>query len=144
MDDKKIQYLENNISKKGLFRTIEFMGGFNAFDKHYPNYFDNKEKKIELINDICKNEDGERIHLYEINYEEIKIDERFDEDSQHSFDSYVTIIEPNYAYIEEWEYDDEGDMFDEYYDRYTIPTSKLPKSVINYIFELLADYYLNN
>ena len=144
MEDKKIQYLENNISKKGLFRTIEFMGGFNAFDKHYPNYFDNKEKKIELINDICKNEDGERIYFYEINYEDIVIDERFDEDTQHSIVQHITWIEPNNISIEEWEYDEEGEMFDEYYDRFSFPTSKLDESVINKIFEILTYYYLNN
>jgi hypothetical protein len=144
MDDKKIQYLENNISKKGLFRTIEFMGGFDSFDKHYPNYFDNKEKKIELINDICKNEDGERIYFYEITGNDIMIDERFDEDTQHSIVRHITWVEPNNVSIEEWEYDEEGEMFDDIYDRFSFPTSKLDESFINIIFEMLTYYYLNN
>ena len=140
------------IDNNGLLNTIKFMGGYDNFITLLPDYFDSRESKIDLIKEIIGLDEqhpvyggGGRIYLSEVD-SDILYDE-FDGDDGHTFESYIDYIE-NYndnllAHVTVWEFDEDGQMYDEYYDDYDVRVNKLETKYLNKLFEMLVNNYLS-
>ena len=140
------------IDNNGLLNTIKFMGGYDNFITLLPDYFDSRESKIDLIKEIIGLDEqhpvyggGGRIYLSEVD-SDILYDE-FDGDDGHTFESYIDFIE-NYndnlfAHVTVWEFDEDGQMYDEYYDDYDVRVNKLETKYLNKLFEMLVNNYLS-
>ena len=151
---KMMSMIDNN----GLLNTIKFMGGYDNFITLLPDYFDSRQSKIELIIEIIKFDEehpvyggGGRIYLSELDGGEILYD-KFDgknlEDRDgHTFESYIDFVEyfrgKLFAHVSVWEFDEDGQMYDEYYDEYDIEISKLETKYLNKLFEILVNFYLS-
>lgn len=141
------------IDNNGLLNTIKFMGGYDNFITLLPDYFDSRQSKIELIIEIIGLDEehpvyggGGRIYLSELDGGEILYDQLDGEDG-HTFESYIDFIE-NYnnnlfAHVTVWEFDENGTMYDEYYDDYDVSIGKLETKYLNKLFEMLVNYYLS-
>ena len=69
------------IKKHGILTTIIQTGGYDNFNDIFPDYFKNRDHKVDLINAIVdNNEDGGYIYMYEIIGMDIKIWEEEIED----------------------------------------------------------------
>ena len=141
------------IDNNGLLNTIKFMGGYDNFITLLPDYFDSRQSKIELIIEIIGLDEehpvyggGGRIYLSELDGGEILYDQLDGEDG-HTFESYIDFIE-NYndnlfAHVTVWEFDENGTMYDEYYDDYDVRVNKLETKYLNKLFDILVNYYLS-
>jgi len=130
------------IEKNGIFTTIKMFGGYERFQKLLPNYFSNRDHKVELINEIVDNNgDGGYVYLYEINGMDIKIWEEEIEDG-HTHEDYITRVGDGSVGVSVWEYDEDGEMYDEEVDGYHIKLTQLKEEWLNKIFEILVGYYL--
>lgn len=141
------------IDNNGLLNTIKFMGGYDNFITLLPNYFDSRQSKIELIIEIIKLDEehpvyggGGRIYLSELDGGDILYDQ-FDGDDGHTFESYIDYIE-NYndnlfAHVTVWEFDEDGQMYDEYFDDYNVRVNRLETKYLNKLFDILVNYYLS-
>ena len=140
--EKLIGSLKQKIDTFGLIQTIKLMGGYDTFDKILPDYFSNREHKIDLIKAIVdNNEDGGYIYMYEIYGMDIKIWEEEIEDG-HTQEDYITFVSDETVGVSVYEYDEEGEMFDEEVDGYHINLTDLKDVWLNKIFEILVGYYL--
>ena len=140
------------IDNNGLLNNIKFMGGYDNFITLLPDYFDSRESKIDLIKEIIGLDEqhpvyggGGRIYLSEVD-SDILYDE-FDGDDGHTFESYIDFIE-NYndnlfAHVTVWEFDEDGQMYDEYSDDYDVRVNRLETKYLNKLFDLLVKYYLS-
>ena len=140
------------IDNNGLLNTIKFMGGYDNFITLLPDYFDSRESKIDLIKEIIGLDEqhpvyggGGRIYLSEVD-SDILYDE-FDGDDGHTFESYIDFIE-NYndnlfAHVTVWEFDEDGQMYDEYFDDYDVRVNRLETKYLNKLFDILVKYYLS-
>lgn len=140
------------IDNNGLLNTIKFMGGYDNFITLLPDYFDSRESKIELIIEIIGLDEqhpvyggGGRIYLHELGSDILY--DQFDGDDGHTFESYIDYIE-NYndnllAHVTVWEFDEDGQMYDEYYDDYDVRVNKLETKYLNKLFEMLVNNYLS-
>ena len=123
------------INRIGLLKTIETIG-YDTFKKMIPLDTIDRDKKIELINYICKYED-DRIYFDDIMYHEIVISEESVEDGI-SIES-IYSIENNYVNAKTTTYNEDGEIVSE--SVYLIPTNKLENNIIDIIFESLVKYY---
>jgi len=123
------------IDSVGLVEIIKLIG-YNTFDKILPEYFQDRDNKIKLINEICDMEDG-IIYLYEVLGQDITIDSRETEEGKET--DYIYRVEEDYVYVNTFTYDDE--MLDEPTDSYEIRLSDLDKVWLNQIFEGLVNNY---
>ena len=140
------------IDNNGLLNTIKFMGGYDNFITLLPDYFDSRQSKIELIIEIIGLDEqhpvyggGGRIYLHELGSDILY--DQFDGDDGHTFESYIDFIE-NYndnlfAHVTVWEFDEDGQMYDEYYDDYDVRVNKLETKYLNKLFEMLVNNYLS-
>ena len=140
------------IDNNGLLNTIKFMGGYDNFITLLPDYFDSRQSKIELIIEIIGLDEqhpvyggGGRIYLHELGSDILY--DQFDGDDGHKFESYIDYIE-NYndnllAHVTVWEFDEDGQMYDEYYDDYDVRVNKLETKYLNKLFEMLVNNYLS-
>ena len=140
------------IDNNGLLNTIKFMGGYDNFITLLPDYFDSRQSKIELIIEIIGLDEqhpvyggGGRIYLHELGSDILY--DQFDGDDGHTFESYIDYIE-NYndnllAHVTVWEFDEDGQMYDEYYDDYDVRVNKLETKYLNKLFEMLVNNYLS-
>lgn len=140
------------IDNTGLLNTIKFMGGYDNFITLLPDYFDSRQSKIELIIEIIGLDEqhpvyggGGRIYLHELGSDILY--DQFDGDDGHTFESYIDYIE-NYndnllAHVTVWEFDEDGQMYDEYYDDYDVRVNKLETKYLNKLFEMLVNNYLS-
>jgi hypothetical protein len=138
----------DSISNSGLYNTIKIMGGYNNFINFVPNYFDNKDHKIDLINEIVENvEPNGFIYFYDITqhgedlfyYEEKPT---WQDNNNHTYEHYFVNVGDEVVAVKVWEYDENGEMFDEEYDSYYIKLYKLDDKYLNKIFDVLVNYYL--
>jgi|688.fasta_scaffold1055256_1 hypothetical protein len=130
------------IEKNGIFTTIKMFGGYERFQKLLPDYFSNRDHKVDLINGIVDNDKDEGyIYMYEINGADIKIWEEEIEDG-HTQEDYITFVGDETVGVSVYEYDEEGEMYDEEVDGYHIKLTQLKEVWLNKIFEILVDYYL--
>jgi len=125
------------IDRIGLLKTIETIG-YNTFKKMIPLDSIDRDKKIELINFICKYED-DTIYFDGLTYYEIVISEESVEDGI-SIES-IYSIENNYVNVRTTIYNEEGDIISEPYGNYLIPINKLDNKIIDNIFDVLIEYY---
>ena len=140
------------IDNNGLLNTIKFMGGYDNFITLLPDYFDSRESKIDLIKEIIGLDEqhpvyggGGRIYLSELDSDILY--DQFDGDDGHTFESYIDFIE-NYndnlfAHVTVWEFDEDGQMYDEYSDDYDVRVNRLETKYLNKLFDLLVKYYLS-
>ena len=140
------------IDNNGLLNTIKFMGGYDNFITLLPDYFDSRQSKIELIIEIIGLDEqhpvyggGGRIYLHELGSDILY--DQFDGDDGHTFESYIDYIE-NYndnllAHVTVWEFDEDGQMYEEYYDDYDVRVNKLETKYLNKLFEMLVNNYLS-
>lgn len=140
------------IDNNGLLNTIKFMGGYDNFITLLPDYFDSRQSKIELIIEIIGLDEehpvyggGGRIYLSELD-SDILYDQLDGEDG-HTFESYIDFVEyfngNLFAHVTVWEFDEDGQMYDEYYDDYDVSIGKLETKYLNKLFEMLVNYYLS-
>jgi len=119
------------IDNNGLLNTIKFIDLIKeiiGLDEQHPVYGG-----------------GGRIYLSEVD-SDILYDE-FDGDDGHTFESYIDFIE-NYndnlfAHVTVWEFDEDGQMYDEYFDDYDVRVNKLETKYLNKLFEMLVNNYLS-
>lgn len=140
------------IDNNGLLNTIKFMGGYDNFITLLPDYFDSRQSKIELIIEIIGLDEehpvyggGGRIYLSELDGD-IPYDQLDGEDG-HTFESYIDFVEyfngNLFAHVTVWEFDENGTMYDEYYDDYDVRVNKLETKYLNKLFEMLVNNYLS-
>lgn len=130
------------IKAKGLLHTIKDIGGYENFDTILPDFFTNRENKIQLINEIVSEDEGDGyIFLYDINADDIHIHTEAVDDG-HTHEDFITMVGDGSVGVSVYEFDDEGHMYDDQVDSYTIRLGKLQDKFLNKIFELLVDKYL--
>lgn len=149
-----VHKLMDVIETRGLFDTIKLIGGYKTFIGVLPDYFDSRQNKIELIREIIKVDEehpvyggGGRLYLHELD-SDILYDQFYGDDGDgHSFESYIDFIE-NYngnllVHVTVWEFDENGQMYDEYYDDYDVSIGKLETKYLNKLFDILVNFYLS-
>ena len=130
------------IDKVGIFKTIKLMGGYNNFDNLFPDYFSDKEHKGLLISGIVNHfEPDGFIYFYELQVDDIKIWEEEIEDG-HTIEEYINSVGDESVGVTVWEYDEDGEMYDEERDAYHIKLTQLKEVWLNKVFELLVSYYM--
>ena len=132
--------LLKKIDSVGLVETIKLIE-YDGFDKILPDYFSKKENKVKLINEICENEEGGLIHLYEVLGQDIEIGDNYTDEGQEV--KYITRIEGGYAVIDVMFYDEDGEMYDNPVNTYYIKLLEINDNYLNIIFEGFINFYLN-
>lgn len=136
-NDKLKENLLKLIDKFGALGTINRIG-YEKFNSIYPDYFKNKWDKIELLNEIISNgeeEDYGTIRLDEIGEDILIRTENLDEG--HTLEHHIDYLIKDRCGVTVWEYDEEGLMFDEYYDTYEIWLEDLKTPILNQIFDMV-------
>lgn len=134
-NDKLKENLLKLIDKFGVLGTINRVG-YEKFNSIYPDYFKNKWDKIELLNEILSTAEEEGvIRLDEIGEDILIRTENLDEG--HTLEHYIDFIEKDRCGVTIWEYDEEGSMYDEYYDTYDIWLEDLKTPIFNQIFDMV-------
>jgi hypothetical protein len=135
----------NSVDDYGLYDTIKMIGGYEVFNDILPDYFDDRINKIKLILDITKEEgDDGLIWFYEISRynEDIFYFEQGYED-KHTLEHFITLVDQNGSVrVSVYEYDENGEMYDEYHQRYYININKLEDKYINEMFSIYFKHYL--
>jgi len=130
------------ISTVGILESIKMVGDFENFNKILPDYFDRNSHKIDLINQIVQdNEPDGYIYFYELTGMDIKIWEEEIEDG-HTQEDYITRVGDGTVGVSVWEYDENGEMYDEEAGGYYIKLTRLDEKWLNKIFEILVYYFL--
>jgi hypothetical protein len=149
MEEEKLTSLQktilDHISTFGVMDTIKMVGGFGSFDKILPDYFSKNSHKIDLINQIVTdNEPDGYIYYYELINTDISLGQvdSYDNGDGHTFEEYMISVGDGSVQISVFEYDEDGDMYDETVDNYYVSLGKLPDNELNKVFEVLVDYYL--
>ena len=134
--------LNDSIDRLGLLSTIKMMGGYSTFIKLFPEFFKKRLNKIELIRDlIAYDVEAEgRIYLGEIG-NDILIN-RIGSENGGTLEDYVDYVQRDFVGVTVWEFDDEGQMFDEYYDLYEVDYEQVNNTILNEIFDIVAKFYL--
>lgn len=140
--------LDSLIEKYGVFKTIRNIGGYKNFDKIYPDYFYssdtsqwNSERVINFLNECVevnnKREDETNIYLHDY-WEDILYQSwsNYNEEAEreYQYESRIMSISTDVANFEVWEFDEEGEMFDESYDYGEIPLNRLETRFLSKIF----------
>jgi hypothetical protein len=135
----------NSVDDYGLYDTIKMIGGYEVFNDILPDYFDDRINKIKLILDITKEEgDDGLIWFYEISrhHEDIFYFEQGYED-KHTLEHFITLVDQNGSVrVSVYEYDENGEMYDEYHQRYYIKINKLENEYINKMLSIFINRYL--
>ena len=143
----------SNIQKKildcvddyGLYDTIKIIGGYEVFNNILPDYFDDRINKIKLILDITKEEGTNGIvwfcDISRHNEDIFYFKEGYED--KHTLEHFITRVAQNGSVgIYVYEYDENGEMYDEYYPRYYININKLEDKYINEMFSIFINRYL--
>jgi hypothetical protein len=135
----------DSIDEFGLYDTIKMIGGYEVFNDILPDYFDDRINKIKLILDITKEEGTNGIvWFYDISRynEDIFYFEQGYED-KHTLEHFITLVDQNGSVrVSVYEYDENGEMYDEYHQRYYININKLEDKYINEMFSIYFKHYL--
>ena len=141
-ENGKLDKINSLIDKVGIYQAIKFVGGYDKFERLLPDYFSDREHKIDLINSIVDNNEPDGyIYMYDINGMDIKIWEEAGENG-HTLEDYMTHVGDGTVGVSVYEYDEEGEMYDEQVDGYYIKLGKLQDKWLNKVFELLVSYYM--
>jgi len=133
------------ISENGILETIKMIGDITSFNEIFPDYFSKSSNKIELINEIVNANDPDGyIYFYDILGRDVYLgsDDAYDSGDGHTFEEYIIGVGNGSVRINVFEFDEDGDMFDQYVDDYFLPLKNLSDDLLNLTFESLVDYYL--
>jgi len=133
------------ISENGILETIKMIGDFESFNEIFPDYFSKSSNKVELINEIVNTNDPDGyIYFYDILGRDIYLGSSgsYISDDGHTFEDYIILVGDGSVRVNVYEFDEDGDMFDDAADDYYIPLKKLSDDLLNLIFESLVSYYL--
>ena len=138
-NDKLKNKILTLIEKFGLVNSINMIGGYNRFKSIYPDYFKNKWDKIEFINEVLSTAEEEEgiTRLDDIGGDILIRTENLDEG--HTLEHHIDFIEKDRCGVTIWEYDEEGEMYDEYYDTYEIWLEDLKTPIFNKLFEMVLN-----
>jgi hypothetical protein len=149
-----------SIEKMGIKQTIKMFGGYNKFNKVFPNYFYskdesdedesnevkfNKDRAIDLINELVEEHrkvaDGP-IDIYELIGQDYTLYTSID-DEGNDVVTYLSSIDTDSAGYYVYMYDaDSGEMYDEPIEEGYLKLRHFEDSVLNDIFEMFVDKFL--
>jgi len=143
--ENKLEKLNEFLNSRGPLFVIRMIGGYNNFIKLFPDYFDSKENKIKLLNELIENDDelevNGRIYMSDITEKLILVGtDKTEYGTDLKF--YIDYIKEDWATIQVWEFDknDIGDV--DGFDAYDIKFDELDRRVFNQIFESMVNYLL--
>lgn len=134
--------VNDSIDRLGLLSTVKMMGGYSSFVKLFPEFFKKRLNKIELIRDlIAYDVEAEgRLYLGEIG-NDIMINRQVSENGG-TLEDYVDYVQRDCVGVTVWEFDDEGQMYDEFYDIYEVDYERINNTILNQIFDVMVKFYL--
>ena len=145
ISENKLEKLNEFLNSRGPLFVIRMIGGYNNFIKLFPDYFDSKENKIKLLNELIENDDelevNGRIYMSDITEKLILVGtDKTEYGTDLKF--YIDYIKEDWATIQVWEFDknDIGDV--DGFDAYDIKFDELDRRVFNQIFESMVNYLL--
>ena len=148
-EEKKLTNLKETllgyVSTVGILETIKMVGDIDIFNEIIPDYFSKNSHKIDLINELVTDNDPDGyIYFYELLNTDISLGQvdTYENGDGHTFEEYINSIGDGSVQINVYEYDEDGNMYDEYVDNYYVSLKKLPDNELNKVFEVLVDYYL--
>lgn len=133
------------ISTVGVLETIKMVGDIDIFNEIIPDYFSKKSHKIDLINELVNANDPDGyIYFYELINSDISLGQvdSYENGDGYTFEQYILSVGDGSVLISVYEYDEDGNMYDESVDNYRVSLKKLPDNELNKVFEVLVDYYL--
>lgn len=145
VEEEKLTSLQKTIldyiSTVGILETIKMVGDIEIFNEILPNYFSKNSHKIDLINQLVTDNSPDGFIPF---YELISLGQvdSYDNGDGHTFEEYINSVGDGSVQISVYEYDEDGDMYDEYVDDYYVSLGKLPYNELNKVFEVLVGYYL--
>jgi len=140
--EKLRNLLEVKLKENGPLNVIKFVGGYSNFGEILPEYFTDRDNKVKLINDIVNDEEPDGfIYFYELDSNDIKIWEE-EVDDGHTHEDYITRVGDETVGVSVWEYDEDGEMYDEEADSYYIKLTQLDEKWLNKVFDKLVTHYL--
>jgi len=145
--DKKLleklrNLLKGKLNDNGPLNVIKFVGGYSNFGQLLPEYFTDRDNKVKLINDIVNDVEPDGIiYFYELDGNDIKIWE--EEDAYgHTHEDWITSVGDETVGVSVWEYDEDGEMYDDEADSYGIKLTQLDEKWLNKVFDKLVTHYL--
>ena len=146
ISENKLEKLNEFLNSRGPLFVIRMIGGYNNFIKLFPDYFESKENKIKLINELIENDDelevNGRIYMSDITEKLILVGtDKTEYGTDLKF--YIDYIKEDWATIQVWEFDKNDELVDEDgFDAYDIKFDELDRRVFNQIFESMVNYLL--
>lgn len=146
ISENKLEKLNEFLNSRGPLFVIRMIGGYNNFIKLFPNYFDSKENKIKLLNELIENDDelevNGRIYMSDITEKLILVGtDKTEYGTDLKF--YIDYIKEDWATIQVWEFDKNDELVDDDgYDAYDIKFDELDRRVFNQIFDSMVNYLL--
>lgn len=135
----------DTVDKFGIVTTIKMFGGLSSFETIAPNYFNSNDNKIELINDLIKNDSEAegRVYLNEIAYPYntvvISVEKLNDGRMiQHELD----YVQEDILAITSWEVNENGDVLDDPWDTDEYYLDGISQSMLNKVFTIMVKHYL--
>jgi len=146
ISENKLEKLNEFLNSRGPLFVIRMIGGYNNFIKLFPDYFESKENKIKLLNELIENDDELEVHgrIYMSDITEKLILVGTDK-TEYGTDLkfYIDYIKEDWATIQVWEFDKNDELVDEDgFDAYDIKFDELDRRVFNQIFESMVNYLL--
>ena len=148
VEEEKLTSLQENllgyISTVGVLDTIKMVGDIDNFNKILPGYFDKNSHKIDLINELVNNIDPYNdIYFNNIGGDfYLGSDDAYDSGDGHTFQEYIISVGDGSVRVNTYEFDEDGNMFDDSAGFYFLPLKKLSDDLLNLVFESLVSYYL--
>ncbi len=135
----------DSVDRFGLLTTIKMFGGIEKFKLMVPNYFNFSDNKIELINDLIKNDSEAegRVYLNEIAYPYntvvISVEKLNDGRMiQHELD----YVQEDILAITSWEVNENGDVLDDPWNIDEYDLDEISESMLNKVFIIMVKHYL--
>ncbi len=108
ISENKLEKLNEFLNSRGPLFVIRMIGGYNNFIKLFPDYFESKENKIKLLNELIENDDelevNGRIYMSDITEKLILVGtDKTEYGTDLKF--YIDYIKEDWATIQVWEFD---------------------------------------
>jgi hypothetical protein len=143
--EKISEKIMDTVDKFGIVTTIKMFGGLSSFETIVPNYFNSNDNKIELINDLIKNDSEAegRVYFNEIAYPYntviIKVEKLNDGRLiQHELD----YVQEDILAITSWEVNENGDVLDDPWNTDEYYLDGISQSMLNKVFTIMVKHYL--
>jgi hypothetical protein len=144
--ENKVEKLNELLNSKGPLFVMRIIGGYKNFMKLFPGYFESKEHKIKLLNQLIDADDelevNGRIYMSDITEKLILVGtDKTEYGTDLKF--YIDYIKKDWATIQVWEFDKNDELVDEDgFDAYDIKFDELDRKVFNQIFDSMINYIL--